>query len=325
MLSPPMRAAALGAGGGVSSRAAIASHSPRAALVAREEPTEDDAPSEYDPDPGGNEEFDVGRVYGASGESSARKAARLHALPVSLREPAGPAAPALSDAAKSQRLDALLRDLAADIQPGGAAELSTARLASGLPAIDRLLGGGFPRGRLVEIAGPVSSGRTSLAHALLAATTRRGALASVIDAADAFDPNAADAAGIDLARVLWARPTGISEALRCAEHVLSGGGFELVIVDLAFAAARERPRIAESAWPRLRKSAASAEAGLVLLTRERLAGASADLALEFAVARARFAAQPSWLEALESDVRLVRNRAGPTERVALVRFAPFAA
>ncbi len=323
MLSSPQRAVALGAGGGVSSRAAVISHPPRAVIAAREEPTEDDTPCEFDP--GSSEEFDVSLVYGAS-ESSARKAARLHALPFSLREPAGGAAAApLSDAAKSQRLDALLRDLAADIQPGGAPALSTARLATGLPAVDRLLGGGFPRGRLAEIAGPLSSGRTSLALALLAETTRRGALVSVIDAADAFDPNSANAAGIDLARVLWARPLGISEALRCAEHVLNAGGFELVIVDLAFAAARERPRIPESAWPRLRKSAASTDAGLVLLTRERLAGASADLALEFAVARARFAAQPSWLEALESDMRLVRNRAGPTERAALVRFQPFAA
>ena len=324
MLSPPQRAVALGAGGGVSSRAAVISHPPRAVIAAREEPTEDDAPCEFDP--GSSEEFDVSLVYGA-GESSARRAARLHALPFSLREPAGPAAAvaALSAAAKLQRLDALLRDLAADIQPGGAPALSTARLATGLPAVDRLLGGGFPRGRLAEIAGPLSSGRTSLALALLAETTRRGALVSVIDAADAFDPNSADAAGIDLARVLWARPPGISEALRCAEHVLNAGGFALVIVDLAFAAARERPHIPESAWPRLRKSAASTDAGLVLLTRERLAGASADLALEFAVARARFAAQPSWLEALESDMRLVRNRAGPTERAALVRFQPFAA
>ncbi len=222
-------------------------------------------------------------------------------------------------------LAALLHDLRADVQPGGAPELSTARLATGLPEIDRLLGGGFPRGRLAEIAGPVSSGRTSLALALLAETTRRGALASVIDAADAFDPSSAAAAGIDLARVLWARPPKLAEALRCAEHVLDAGGFALVILDLAFAAARERPRIPDSAWPRLRKSAASADASLVLLTHERLAGASADLALELAVARARFAVQPSWLEALESSVQLVRNRAGPTERTALVRFTPFAA
>jgi hypothetical protein len=226
---------------------------------------------------------------------------------------------------QAARLAALLHDLRADVQAGGAPELSAARLATGLPAVDRLLGGGFPRGRLVEIAGSASSGRTSLALALLAETTRRGALASVIDAADAFDPSSAEAAGIDLARVLWARPLGVAEALRCAEHVLAAGGFDLVVVDLAFAAAQARPRVPDSAWPRLRKSAASAEAGLVLLSHDRVAGACADLALELAAAHARFAAQPSWLEALESRVALVRNRAGPTERTALVRFAQPAA
>jgi hypothetical protein len=244
-----------------------------------------------------------------------------------LSPPSRAAAPCADGGVSSRadRLAALLHDLAADVQAGGPPALSSARLATGLPEIDCLLGGGFPRGRLAEIAGPLSSGRTSLALALLAETTRRGALASVIDAADAFDPSSADAAGIDLARVLWARPAGIADALRCAEHVLGAGGFALVIVDLAFAAARERPRIPASAWPRLRRSAATTDAGLVLLSRDRLAGASADLALELGAARAHFAAQPSWLEALESRVQLVRNRAGPTEHAALVRFQPFAA
>jgi hypothetical protein len=229
-------------------------------------------------------------------------------------------------AARGERLGALLRDLAADVRRGGAPELPAGRLATGLPEIDQLLGGGFPRGRLAEIAGPLSSGRTSLALALLAEITRRGALASVIDAADAFDPIAADAAGVDLARVLWVRPTGVTSALRCAEHVLATGGFELVLVDLTAAgASRQALRVPAAAWPRLRKRAACTEAGLVLLTRERLAGTFADLALELAAARARFAAHPCWLEALESQARLVRNRAGPDERAAPVRFQPPAA
>lgn len=323
MLSPPKRAAAHGADGGVSSYAAAG----RGWLAACEEPEsfetqgslEPEASNAWDPRDSGDAviQRDEARPYTV--RSLAHGEARGNGDASALRISAG------AERSRAARLAALLHDLRADVQPGGAPELSTARLATGLPAVDRLLGGGFPRGRLAEIAGPVSSGRTSLALALLAETTRRGALASVIDAADAFDPSSADAAGIDLARVLWARPPGIAEALRCAEHVLDAGGFELVIVDLAFAAARERPRIPDSAWPRLRKSAASADAGLVLLTHGRLAGASADIALELGVASARFAAQPSWLESLESRIQLVRNRAGPTERTALVRFAPFAA
>jgi hypothetical protein len=322
MLSPPKRAAARSADGGVSSRAA-AGRNGSAACEERdpEAETGTEANGAIDANDGWDPRGD--ELVIQRGEDGPRA---LRVLDSARRETRGDAiAPPLGSGRSETRLAALLRDLRADVQPGGAPELSAARLATGLPAVDRLLGGGFPRGRLAEIAGPITSGRTSLALALLAETTRRGALASVIDAADAFDPSSADDAGIDLARVLWARPLGVAEALRCAEHVLAAGGFDLVVVDLAFAAARERPRIPDSAWPRLRKSAASAEAGLVLLSHDRLAGASADLALELAAARARFAAQPSWLETLESRVQLVRNRAGPTERTVLVRFAPFAA
>jgi hypothetical protein len=340
MLSPPPRAAAHSAAGGVSSRAAVVSPG-RAGLAAREEPEcsgewnderndleatdatdgqdlrDPDVFSRGDPRPCTFRVLERAAVAESGGSGEAREATRNTAAGA---ERGG----SLGAGEQRARLNALLHDLRADVRAGGAPELEAAPLASGLPEIDRLLGGGFPRGRIVEIAGPLSSGRTSLALALLAETTRRGALASVIDAADAFDPSTAHAAGVDLARVLWARPPALAPALRCAEHVLGAGGFALVIVDLAFAAARERPRVPPSAWPRLRKHAASTGAGLVLLTRDRLAGASADLALEL-TARARFAARPNWLEALESRALLVRNRAGPAERAALVRFASCAA
>jgi hypothetical protein len=315
--------------GGVSSRAAASRGWP----AAREGPEDPELLASFALDssePEANDAWDPRTGGDAVIQRGEARPHPLRALDGALSSEARRSAEAVAKRVRGERgqearLAALLHDLRADVQPGGAPELSAAPLATGLPAVDLLLGGGFPRGRLAEIAGPITSGRTSLTLALLAETTRRGALASVIDAADAFDPGSADAAGIDLARVLWARPLGVAEALRCAEHVLSAGGFELVIVDLAFAAARERPRVPDSAWPRLRKSAASADAGLVLLTHDRIAGSSADLALELDAARARFSAQPSWLEALESRIQLVRNRAGPTERTALVRFAPFAA
>jgi len=336
MLSPPPRAAALRAAGGVSSRAAVVSPG-RARFAAREEPEEpewnerNDEPSDLEAtdvqdlrDPDAFQRSDSSPYALRALEYAARTKVGESDEALEARPSATERGSSLGDGEQRTRLSALLHDLRADVRPGGAPELSAAPLATGVPEIDGLLGGGFPRGRIAEIAGPLSSGRTSLALALLAETTRRGALASVIDAADAFDPSSAHAAGIDLARVLWARPPGLAQALRCAEHVLGAGGFALVIVDLAFAVARERPRVPASAWPRLRKRAASTGAGLVLLTRDRLAGASADLALELA-ARARFAAQPNWLEALETRVELVRNRAGPAERAALVRFTSFAA
>ncbi len=125
----------------------------------------------------------------------------------------------------------------------------------GLAAIEQLLRGGFPRGRVSEIAGPASCGRTSLAHALLARTTRAGELACVIDLAGSFDPPSAAEGGVELSRVLWVRPPGLREALRCAEHVLRTEGFALVLLDLACLGAL--PHIASSVWPRLRKRVAA--------------------------------------------------------------------
>jgi hypothetical protein len=215
-----------------------------------------------------------------------------------------------SRAKSSGRLEALLDDLGASVLRGGGAAPPGGRLATGLAAIDRALGGGFPRGRVSEVVGPACCGRTSLALALLARTTAQGELAAVVDRADAFDAASAASAGVDLERVLWVRPPGLREALGSALRVLEAGGFPLVLLDLALAEPAPAPRVPAAAWPRLRKAAAASAAGLVLLARRRLAGSFADLALELDAARARFEAGPDWLAGLEGRVRLVRCRAG---------------
>src|SRR5262247_1728780 len=113
----------------------------------------------------------------------------------------------------------LLRDLGPRLRCGGAPVEARGCLPTGLPEIDRLLGGGFPRGRLCEIAGPLSAGRTSLALSLLARSTSAEEVCALVDAADGFDPPSAEAAGVSLERVLWARPAHgpVSLALRSAE------------------------------------------------------------------------------------------------------------
>jgi hypothetical protein len=225
--------------------------------------------------------------------------------------------------AQPGRLDALLRDLGSQIAAGGGPSLPDERLSTGLPGLDPLLGGGFPLGRVSEIVGPASCGRTSLLLTLLARVTGRGEFAAVIDAADALDPRSAEAAGVDLGRVLWARPPGVDEALRCTEPVLRAGGFALIALDLTHPT--RQPRVPASAWPRLRKSTASAGAALVVLARERVAGTYADLAVEMDTAHPQFgergeSAGPDWLEAIDGRVLVVRNRQGPGDRHAPVRF-----
>ncbi len=221
------------------------------------------------------------------------------------------------------KLSALLRDLGGQIHRGNESlDLDALPLPTGIPPLDRVLGGGFPTGRVSEVSGPASSGRTSLGLALLARATAAGEFVAWVDWADAFDPVSAEAAGVDLERVLWIRPTELDAALRSADQVLKAGGFALVGMDLARtgASGTERPRIAASAWPRLRKGAAAAGAAVVVLSEARVVGAAADLALELDAACPRFAAAPDWLEGLDTRVALVRNRTGPGEGHTPVKF-----
>ena len=79
------------------------------------------------------------------------------------------------------------------------------RIASGVPEIDALLGGGLPVGAITEVRGSFCSGRTSFALAFIAEVTCSGQTTAWIDVADALDPESAAAAGVDLSRQLWIR------------------------------------------------------------------------------------------------------------------------
>src|SRR5215472_14440453 len=76
---------------------------------------------------------------------------------------------------------------------------------SGVPELDAVLGGGFPRGSVVELCGPASSGRTSLAFSLLAQATEQQEACAFVDVSDSLDPLSLAAAGVELPRLLWIR------------------------------------------------------------------------------------------------------------------------
>ena len=159
------------------------------------------------------------------------------------------------------------------------------RLSSGNSLLDRLLGGGFPRGRLSEVFGAPSSGRTSLAYRLLAATTGRGEIAALVDCHERFDPRCAYGSGIRLARLLWVRPHDEREALRCSEILLGTERLGLVVLDLADGLSPITAARFASAWPRLAHHAATANVTLVLLSRDRLAGSFAALCVALRAGR----------------------------------------
>jgi len=191
-------------------------------------------------------------------------------------------------------------------------------LTTGIPPLDQLLGGGLSPGRLSELHGPFSSGRTSVALALLARATEAGEVVGVVDGADAFHPASARAAGVQLERVLWARPSGISEAARCSERLLQARGFAAVLLDVAGREV-EWEALPVAVWQRLTRAAAAAGTALIVLSGRRVTGSSADLAIRFQPTRARFTGTPSLFEGLEIEAVITRQRRGPLHRPTAVR------
>ena len=189
----------------------------------------------------------------------------------------------LAEAAASRRESVRLAGPGARLQR--ASELVRSE-ASALPttiaALDRLLPGGLPKGRLVELSGRRSSGRFSLGLAALAAATSSGLAAALVDLGDHLDPETAERAGVDLRRLLWARPRRAKEALAAAEMLLAAG-FPLVVTDLGLS---PRTRwVPDAAWLRLARSAAAQGATLRLSTPWRASGIAADAVVSAAGAR----------------------------------------
>jgi|SRR5271157_191501 len=139
----------------------------------------------------------------------------------------------------------------------------------------------LPRGGLVEIVGPASSGRTSLLLAILAAAGARQEACALVDAEDAFDPGSAAAAGVRLERLLWVRCGHNAEhALKAADLLIQGGGFGLAILDLGDTPPAAARRISLTSWFRLRRAVEHTPAVLVTVARQSLASACASLVLE---------------------------------------------
>jgi len=172
----------------------------------------------------------------------------------------------------------------------------------------------LPRGRLSEIAGPRSSGSTSLLLALLARATARGDLVALIDAEDAFDPASAAAAGADLRNLLWVRGDGRPEtACRAAELLVRCPGFGVVALDLGDGRLdRQRP-LPHLTWVRLQRAARDRDAALLLRAPRHLAGSAAALVVgtERQAACWIGAPRPTRLAGLAAQVQTLHARGVP--------------
>lgn len=185
-------------------------------------------------------------------------------------------------------------------------------LPSGVETLDRALGGGLPRGRIVELVGPLSSGRTAFLLQVLAAATSYGEQTALIDPADAFDAAAAAASGVALERVLWVRPGGRLDAFKATELVLGAGGFGVVALDLTGLRVGYEAR-SRVLWPRLSLRAERSGTVLLALGERREAGTFAALALGLRRAAPGWvggAGAPLLLERLEVRIEILRSKVG---------------
>lgn len=165
-------------------------------------------------------------------------------------------------------------------------------------ALETLLAAGrdFPRGRISEITGMRSSGRTAVLHALLAVSTGRGEYAALIDSKDAFDPCSAASAKVELSKLIWVRCGGNAEhALRAADLLIQAGGFGVVALDLAEATPAELNRIPPTAWFRFRRTVESTPTILVVVADHPLAKSCSSLTIKMPPRKARFTGQKPFL------------------------------
>lgn len=189
----------------------------------------------------------------------------------------------------------------------------------GIAEVDELTGG-LPRGGMVELYGPASSGRTGVLLSVMAEMTHRQEVCALVDASDSFDPASAEAAGVDLRRLLWIRcqaqarrdtkqlrsraaehkdepsasmaadsgwPRGrrqiwrrLERVLKATDLLLQSGGFGMVAIDLGDISADAARRIPLASWFRFRRAVENTRTVLLVIAQESCAQTCASLAVK---------------------------------------------
>jgi recombination protein RecA len=238
------------------------------------------------------------------------------------------------------RLESALRDRKLDrtlttALPTWGRRDDSATVAIDIAALDSCLRGGLPRGQLSEIVGPASSGRTALVLQTIAASTRRGEIAALVDTFDRLDVASAAAAGIDLERLLWVRgpsmslgtggqeDAAVNRALKAVNLVLQAGGFSCVVLDLADVPPVALRRIPFTTWLRVQRIIDGSDTACVLIAPHPLARSAGGLTLSLAgrVHWTGDADRSRHLTGADIDVRIVSPRRRIDGQVSITAFA----
>jgi hypothetical protein len=177
---------------------------------------------------------------------------------------------------RARKLDVTLTS-AALWRAAGADEVA----ATGFTPLDTALGGGIRRGHLSEIVGPRSAGRTTVMCQALVAAAARGEVVALIDPFDRLDPIAAEAACLELSRLLWVRDVGSAGTAALHQHVagravkamnlvLQASGFGLVVLDLADASAPVLRQFPFTTWLRLARTIEGSRTAAVLIASDHV-------------------------------------------------------
>ena len=143
------------------------------------------------------------------------------------------------DAEKNKALDAALKQIEKDFGKGSIMKLGAASakmnietIPTGALSLDIALGvGGIPRGRIIEIYGPESSGKTTVALHMIAEAQKRGGYAAFIDAEHALDPEYARHLGVDIDNLLISQPDTGEQALEICDALVRSGAIDIIVID----------------------------------------------------------------------------------------------
>ncbi len=142
------------------------------------------------------------------------------------------------DENKQKALEAAIEKINKDFGKGSVIKLgdSTEQMnietfSSGSIGLDLALGGGVPKGRIVEVYGPESSGKTTLALHMVAEIQKNGGVAGFIDAEHALDPSYAHNIGVDIDELYISQPDNGEQALEIAETMVRSGAMDIIVVD----------------------------------------------------------------------------------------------
>lgn len=139
---------------------------------------------------------------------------------------------------REQALEAALKQIEKEFGKGAVMRLGDEIdrkievISSGSISLDKALGvGGFPKGRIIEIYGPESSGKTTFALHAIANAQKNGGYAAFIDAEHALDPIYAKALGVDIENLILSQPDSGEQALEIAEALIKSGSVDIIVID----------------------------------------------------------------------------------------------